>query len=701
MTTPPLSENTRRSILLAARVRFSPSGASIRNQAIERIIEQNLAAADSVEGLTEQELREVLTLRGQSVTLRGHDLLEGLRRLRQSDRIQAQETSGSPRYSLNDDAKNHILQLLQESDRRITTTVAQLFDNAPGGWEQYYQPFVEVLCLVFSKLTDVYVQVITMKMAASEFLEHRVLFAAIDQVLDDNPTLDESAFRYGTARFFQESTPDFDAIKWNMAQNFYVAKALGVSDGADLLSTEIFSGSSFYFDTNVLIAGLAPGTRHHESFRELSRGCASIGVNLRAARITLSELKNVITAYATLLKQVSNKIPVETQSKVHNFLLESFLHEKALIPELSIDDFINRFGAPIDTLSESFGVSQIDDDWFDQAINQEGIKQLSSSLSAKYKMLRGKPKSPSAALHDALLLEWVKKENQEDRRTWIVTLDVTLADWSATKKQTGSNVVTLDALLQWMPPVLAGSANEDRLSEIFSEALRYQLLPRDTFFQLRDFQVFAEMGIETRQLPAEDVEACILELRKHAPQLDPSKAEHREKIGQVIQRYFADPGAKYQRNLRQLQRQLDSLTESLQDAESKKVAAEEKVSDLETKVKELEQKHKDEATARSSAESRLREMEQWVSNEEASKRARKLKWSALRRIAFTLLLLAIVEGGILYLSWKYAEGDNLFQRLTSSWRWLAAGFAGVAIVFPFIMGGDRMRLLRFWKGEAS
>lgn len=40
-----------RSILLGARIRFPPSGASIRNQAIERIIEQNLVSAEAAGGL--------------------------------------------------------------------------------------------------------------------------------------------------------------------------------------------------------------------------------------------------------------------------------------------------------------------------------------------------------------------------------------------------------------------------------------------------------------------------------------------------------------------------------------------------------------------------------------------------------------------------------------------------------------------------
>ena len=347
-------------------------------------------------------------------------------------------------------------------------------------------------------------------------------------------------------------------------------------------------------------------------------------------------------------------------------MLTSFLYERLQTPELSLEEFIERFQAPLEQLSASFGLIEEDDEWFDSASRDEDTKKLAGALSRIYFKMRSRTKSPNASLHDALLLKWIARENGNKRNSWLVTLDGTLAEESIGKQKDQFKVITLDALLQWMPPVLHGSTNQDRLAEIFSEAIRYQLLPRDTFFQLRDFQVFAEMGIETQQLPADDVEACISEIRQNVPQLNPGKAEDREKIGQVIQRYFADPGTKYNREIQNLQEQVGKLTEKLEAV--------------------LEQK--------SDADKRVDRAERQCSRSQ-------LTLSIWKKTILTFLALLVLEAVITYLVSNFGKGGNLFQKITSSWVWFGAGFAGIALVYPFVLGRERLRLLKWWKGESD
>jgi len=79
----------------------------------------------------------------------------------------------------------------------------------------------------------------------------------------------------------------------------------------------------------------------------------------------------------------------------------------------------------------------------------------------------------------------------------------------------------------------------------------------------------------------------------------------------------------------------------------------------------------------------------------------RIKKSAIRRTTLTLGMLMFVEAVIGFLAWQYGEGQNLFQRLTNAWPWLVAGFGAVAILYPFLMGRDRMRLLKWWKGDTD
>lgn len=79
--------------------------------------------------------------------------------------------------------------------------------------------------------------------------------------------------------------------------------------------------------------------------------------------------------------------------------------------------------------------------------------------------------------------------------------------------------------------------------------------------------------------------------------------------------------------------------------------------------------------------------------------ADRLKKSAIRRTVLASGVLVVVEAVIGFLVWRYGDGSNLFQKLTNAWSWLVLGFATVAILYPFIMGRERMRVLKWWKGE--
>jgi len=687
----------KRSVLLGARIRFSPTGASVRNQAIERIIEQNLASAETAKGLTEQELQHLVTLGGQFSMLRAADLRQGIDSLKHAGRVLNISGGKQPRYILSETARTEVDRVTAEAEERTKKTIKELFRNAFGGEDAYGRAFILLLCKLFSELSEVYVQVITRKQGHLDLAEHRLLFIAIEETLKSERVPDDQAFRYGVNRFFRESTPQFDQIKWNMAQNFYIAKALGISDSSDLLSTDIFKDAALFCDTNVLIAGLSPESRHYSSFQALAKSCGTIGMNLNATRITLEELRRVIDDQNILLRRVIDRIPEETRPKIRNFLLEAYLSEKAKCDSLSLDDFYVRFQTPLQTLKDSFGVSEVDDVWFDKAFDDPETKKLSIDLSNKYKLMRGRPKSESASLHDALLVRYVSLENIKKRKSWIITLDITLAEWNVEKKIQGSNIITLDAFLQWMGPVTPGTNGESKFSSIFAEAIRNQLFPRDTFFQLRDFHVFAEMEIDTKQLPAEDVEACIREIKQTGPLLDPSKAEDREKLGTVIQRYFADPGTKHKRIIEELQTKSKNLSQELAKEKQMRTEAEKRVQELNLQTQEMSNQIENGQDALSAAILRIDRLEE----KEKDEQQKRLMISAIRRTALSFSVLVLVELLILYLVRQYGVGANLFQKLTNSWTWPCLGFAIVAVLYPFFMGRERMRLLKWWKGETD
>ena len=685
------NEIIKRSILLGARIRFSPSGATVREKAITRIVEQNLACKAIDQNVTAEDLCHSICFADHLTLLRDADVREGLQILEANGRVVKTVVNDREVFSLSEIAQEENSHFQSECRRRDNQILQQLFKIAKGGYQAYEKAFYYLLGSVFSILTESYVQSITLEGKKSALAEHQLLDNAIQQTITRYNLPDKTAFIYGVKQFFRESTPEFDQLKWNMAQNYYVTRALGCDKSAELLSVDLLKGSSLYCDTNILIAALV-----HKSFQELLRSCESMGTRLCAAFISIRELRGVVEAHSNMLRKVVSLIPDATKSKVTGFLYESYLSELDLDPKVS-DAFLSRFDLGIKTIEDELNIQVHDDKIFDAIAKEGKTATLAQDLIAKYKSPRKRPKFKGAAEHDAQLIIFVRKENEANRKSWIVTLDTSLAAWRADQDNEKCRLITLDALLQWLAPVVVDAVDENRLAEIFSESLRYQILPRDVFFDMRDFQIFADMGIETAQLPAEDVEACIREVQQKCATLDPSQPADREKIGQIVQRFFADPGNKYKKRLSDLQRENETIKSSLQEEKEQREKAEAAIKSLEKQNNDLASQISDAEKAKDAADKRLSEIENQM--EGTDKRTNIILIIIITVICFVVLL--ILLSFTCFLAWKYAEGQNLFQRITNFWLWHTLAFAVVCIVYPFVMGRKRMRMLKWWKGESD
>ena len=205
-----------RTALLSARTRFSHSGADLRNQAVERILEENLAAAASA--LSEIEIDQIVGFAGHAPLLKPDDVSAGIRNLRKKGRIIERHAGGRITYTLSDEAKTASSQTIANSRKELEDVIIDLFgiDEA----NEYGQSFLNLLCLVFHRLGNVYVQVMG-KSNTEPFVKHELLIRTIEDVHAKAPIRDPDAFKRGVNRFFRESNPRFDSIKWNMTQSYF------------------------------------------------------------------------------------------------------------------------------------------------------------------------------------------------------------------------------------------------------------------------------------------------------------------------------------------------------------------------------------------------------------------------------------------------------------------------------------------------
>ena len=643
-------------------MQYSPQTQPIREQAIDRLVEQALLIGDSGMGLTPDQICEHNARAG--FRFQRSETFRSIERLTTKARVQALAIIKPQPYSLTETAANELWELQRSSELRIEQILRRLYSSVPSGWRSMEKPFLRCVSTIFSELGEMYALQLRGDISKNHLLVRPRVGSAIDEALITHPGTDASSFRAGIARFFSEEDPDFGALKWNMTQNYYVSKALGFDPTGSLLSKEILDGSDFYLDTNILISALTPLENNHANFLAVSRVCADLGVGLKFCQISIDELRHVVSVQAEMIRNIEGRIPAESAAKISNIFYAVYKEKPLADRETAFEEFYN----PTSVLTQ-YSAERVDSEWFVEQIPSIDDDPL-------FGRVRGactyREKSDHVARHDALLIKWVERERQSSgRKIWLLTRDTTLPK---VETSFGSLAVTLDALLQWIAPIAMQESVSDSFAEIFADAIKFQLLPQDNFLDLRDFQLLLDLGVSCRDLPAADVEECIRHLKAIAPVLDPTDPRQRERLQYQMAKFFSDPGRRYKEETAKLEEAKDREIEQWKSALDN---SQQKVQNKDSIITDLEE--------------RLRQVE-------IAEAAGLLRKSALLRFWSTASIGVLLVFLVVTLAHKQITG-NWFQQITSAWPMLLGACAVTAGLGRVIIGPERLRvLLRICRG---
>jgi hypothetical protein len=695
--------SVQRDALISAKMRFAPESQSVRETAVERLVKQVLFHSKTPLSLPQIETGVDHAVGEGLTAVQIHEVKKALGRLDRGKEVSGHGTGLDGRtYRLTDDARGEIDLLRRSAQSRVDKVVKSLFRNAPGGEGLYRRPFMDCLRLIFSGVAETYVRLLKKEIEQGHFVSADAVSKAIVKTAKEHPSVDERALERGVIAFLRDSNPDYDAIKYNMTQNYYLMRLLGLDPEGYLLTKKVFGDAVLYIDTNILVNALEPSSRLFKSFEALSRACRTLGINLRVAQISLDEHRGVVSYHRELVQKVDDHIPDETAPKINNVFFQAFRAARSKNPDIKVATVFKKFYAIRDELEASHSVELVDDIWFDQQRTEPETTKLMKVVQKKSEKRRlGEPKRYKAALHDALMLRWIERERiDEHGPVWLLTIDSTLG--SFTPKESNDRrplAMTLDALLQWISPVAASEDLEGDLRDIFSEALKYQLLPHDTFLDLKDFLVFANMEWSCKELPAEDVEGCVQYIKTEAAHLDPSKAANREKLSRELARFFVDPARKYHDEVSRLVDKLKAKDEELAKIRERSEA---EATRLQTENREAVERAKKKAaldleaaeTARQNEikerDQRIDALEDRVSQHDGREAQRTIQRSARWRLALVVLLCLLLEAGALWLGVEYGKGRNALQKI-GSLAWLLGLPVPVTLVAGwFFIGRERL-----------
>jgi len=645
----------KRAILLTTRIRFSPKIQPIKESAIDMIVLQIMFTNNSGNSLSSNQIQELLSFETYAPIINIQQIEESLIRLKKDHRIIIEERDDNRYYSLTKRSNENIAGIEERANYNFNNVLTRLFRTK--NINIYYDAFLKFLCIIFSQLGEESVHIIKGDIDKDKLISYPFFKNTLAEINKEFPDLDHNLFERASVTFFKEKEPDFDLLKWNLAQSYYISKSLGVDPTGSLLSEEIFYNADFYLDTNVLISALEPNDKNHTGFLTLNKACKKLNIKLKVCQVTIDELNNWLSHQYDLMEKTISFIPRDLSQKISDMLYRVYINEKKKNNNVTIEDIFKNFINPEYDLKKRFDIDLIDDDWFSKNIDNQIVQNFSLSIINKYYNLRSRPKSKKAGLHDSLVLLWIKKLKEDNKKNvWFATLDSTLPGVFPADHDNGSLAITLGALLQWISPLVIKKGEEYTFTSIFSEIIKLRLLPREKMFELSDFLIFHELDISCKELPSEDVENCVINIKQKAPDLNPTDPKDREKLAYEVEKFFLDTGRKYKMNL-------SNLEKELRDAKNEIEIRDKKFNNYKKKMEEND-----------------------------------LKNSAKKRLNFTIILAVVLFGIATYLTYTFSPGDNVFQRLFNSHSWyvylIALSLSG--LLARFILGKRRIEILG-WK----
>ncbi|MBZ5536626.1 MAG: hypothetical protein LAO31_11780 [Acidobacteriia bacterium] len=430
----------------------------------------------------------------------------------------------------------------------------------------------------------------------------------------------------------------------------------------------------------------------------------SLPLTLQYHTETFHELLSSISHYGDILRRHKWSRALSRAATTSHFMsgVELKYHQKNVETGIDVDDFLRPY-QHVDELLRERSIN---------VYNPRTNRLMErATLEAEYKeflhRLR-KDKPYILIAHDVAVLDCVRSlrntlQSTLEAGTLLVTCDYVLYRFdseSSRNAKTSASVVLPNVLWQVLRPFIPASQDFDRsFAETFaipefrtigSDASKacskmlgllaaYKDFPEETAARLlsNDMLINSLRTVEDDEQFREQVESAIAAENQVLLEERAALAKQVESLKAEKERAELEVGE--EKHLRT-------------DAETRLAGVEMRSIEV---SKQLEIEHNNLAEANSC----IQKLEQSARDWEKMEAHKRLVRSAIGRAALAFVILVVIEAVIGLLVWRYGEGHNLFQKLTSAWPWLALGFTSVAVLYPFLMGRDRMRMLKWWKGE--
>lgn len=537
----------KRAAIFGYRLMFSPETQPIKQTVVTEIVLMELAESADDDG---ESIGKLTAFRQNGVSTMHLSLDEtraALARLASGGLVDEILHRKKKRWRITTTGRKRISENRAGAEQRISSVVDNLFSTCMP-IDLYKSALLECLGNVFDRLARRYVEVFVSETAELRSWLDSDIEVLASEVAGRYPHLDADEFKSGVRRFFAEPHPDGDWLKWMYCKNYYSIRIIGIGDHSQALSVAVFSGMTAYLDTNVLIGALDASSPTHEAVNQILERFREVGCKVAVLRVTIRELQGLAETQGHKLEAVLRQIPDALLHRTRGMVARAEASYRKDPSRPSPADVLSDLKNADSLVAEKLGIEIVDDEWFENASDSQEMTDLADALRTHYNQSPpfSRSKTDNAAKHDALALWWVSRARTQGENCTFVTLDTSLPTFPSVFNTSSAirpkTAITVDALLPWLGMV---SQDDEGVSKAYSALLSNRLIAMRQTFDMQEFRMLAEIDMDCGKMPAEDVERCLLYLRREAKGTDLRKAEDREKLHHKVKSFFSSPDRKF------------------------------------------------------------------------------------------------------------------------------------------------------------
>lgn len=657
-----LTLDQRRDLLRISRIKLGIDTRVPKEKAIDCIVEKAIFVCSPDGACSMEEINDSISSLGLMEGLVEFELRKSLLRLQSEDKV---ELSPEHKVFLKETNRKDLEVEISEANnllKRVSDRVYKLVINHRNE-KELTRSFLEFVSIVFARFGDQWIKSISRDSVQKDFLREADLSEIYRNIASKHglPKVQRDSLKALSLRFFEENDPDYNQLKFNLGQSFYITKVLGLNIQEDLFSQNIWKGSLFYLDTNVIFSLLLLEARSNRTLKEFSKICNKIGISLGCSHETIEEIKRVVAYYKNNIK-FFDEIPETLASKIKGTFFETYREEKRKNSKFNVEDLFKPFEDLSKILPGQFGINIIDEAKFIALSRRaEKEKAIQNIFNAKSIEIRKRKKSDPSLIHDVFHYLLVEEERKMNEKTWFLSFDASLPYVAADLQKSGEPPFCSkpDTLMQYFSLFLQGEEEIKDFSEAFSIMVAGQLFPSKKIFDIRDFEMFTDMDVEIGQMSPVDIEAALLHVKQTVLKGAVYSRSDFEKVAYELKKVFSARKDKDEI----VKRQSDIL-----EAE-RRVFQEEKGAYI-SQIEELKQ----------TLNSQNQELARIKEGEIVKRREKRLKGQRITS-SISAGLLVIVFAFFFYFLYinikELGEGNNFFQKIVNAWGIVLALMTGL------------------------